>query len=96
MELVELLALVVQRKATELRLEVGAPIALDVGGNVRELSLPKPDAKYFDEMVMQELGQGARATLANLGRCEDVLEIKGIGKFRVLVEPGKARFVRIV
>lgn len=93
MELSDLLAFAIKNRAAELHLAANAPVELLVAGKVLGVNLPPLLAKDFEELVVQKLGALARESLRMTGRCEDSIEVDGLGEFQALVENGKARIV---
>lgn len=93
MKLSELLAFAMKNRATELYLAVDMAMEMLVAGEVKRINLPPLQAKDFEELVVQDLGELERESLRTTGRCEKSINVKGLGEFRALVEPNKARIV---
>jgi len=93
MELTDLLAFAMKNRAAELHLAANAPVELLVAGKVRGVNLPHLLPEDFEQLVVQKLGAMARESLRTTGRCEDSIEVEGLGEFQTLVDAGKARIL---
>lgn len=93
MKLKELLAYAVKAKAAEIQIAANAPMKIRIGPNMRQLNMPSLNAADFKEMVLDHLNAPAKEALQKVGRCEDNIDIEGLGRFRAIVEGQKARLM---
>ena len=93
MKLREVLAFALKNRATEVLIAVDQPPELHVGGEIRRVNLPPITGKDFEALVKSCLGAPARESLRVSGRCEETIEMQGLGQVRAIVEARKARFV---
>jgi len=93
MKLRELLAYAVKAKAAEIQIAANAPMKIRIGPNVKQINMPPLNASDFKEMVLDHLSAPAKEALQKVGRCEDNIDIEGLGRFRAIVEGQKARLM---
>src|SRR5918996_2341783 len=83
-DLIDLLALVVERGASDLHLTVGAPPTLRVAGVIQSVS---EDAEVLSaedtrRLVIDALKEGQRAKLENEWQLDFALQVGNLGRFR--------------
>jgi len=91
MKLRELLAYAVKAKASEIQLAANAPLKIRIGPNMKQLNMPPLTESYFRELVIDHLSAPAKEALKTAGKCEDKIDVEGLGRFRAIVEGQKAR-----
>src|SRR4051794_10469916 len=93
MKLRELLAYAVKAKAAEIQIAANSPMKIRIGPNMKQINMPPLNASDFKEMVLDYLSPPAKEALQKVGRCEDNIDMEGLGRFRAFVEGQKARLM---
>jgi Tfp pilus assembly pilus retraction ATPase PilT len=89
----KVLSSAVKVKATEARVEVGAPTQLIISGQLRTLFASTVNARDFEEGIIRRLDAFKREQLRSTGRCEWQFDESGIGQIQAEIEPTRARFL---
>jgi twitching motility protein PilT len=82
LDLVDLLALVVERRASDLHLTVGAPPMMRVSGTIEPLMEEPLSAEDTRRLVIDALKEGQRARLENEWQLDFALQVGNLGRFR--------------
>jgi twitching motility protein PilT len=81
-DLIDFLALVVERGASDLHLTVGAPPMLRVAGVIEPLTEEPLSAEDTRRLVIESLKEGQRARLENEWQLDFALQVGNLGRFR--------------
>ena len=82
LDLVDLLALVVERGASDLHLTVGAPPMMRVSGTIEPLMEEWLTAEDTRRLVIEALKEGQRSRLENEWQLDFALQVGNLGRFR--------------
>jgi twitching motility protein PilT len=81
-DLIDLLALAAQQKASDLHLTVGAPPMMRVAGVIHPLAEEPLSAEDTRRLVIETLKEGQRAKLENQWQLDFALEVGDLGRYR--------------
>ena len=85
MDITPLFNLMVEKKASDMYLSVGAPIKLRIDGNVRPLSEEILEPKDVQELADSVMDEEQRAKFLREKECDLSFSLRGAGRFRVNV-----------
>jgi twitching motility protein PilT len=83
MDISELLAFVVNNKASDLHLSAGLPPMIRVHGDVRRINLPPMEHKDVHAMIYDIMNDGQRKTYEETLECDFSFAIPNLARFRV-------------
>lgn len=79
----DFLRYIVDVKASDLHLKVGAPPTVRISGLLHPLDYPKLGPEECSTLTMQMLGQKEQAEMDRQGECDFAYSVSGLGRFRV-------------